>query len=114
MPTRPPVHRPSYIQPPEVRAAEYEQRRGSPSSRGYGRRWQRLRLAFLAQHPLCVMCKAEDRIVAATVVDHVTPHKGDEALLYAWSNLQPLCHSHHASKTNRDGSRGAGIGRLKR
>jgi len=60
------------------------------------------------------MCLAEHRTTPATVVDHVIPHKGDEGLLYDRNNLQALCHSHHARKTNTDGSIGTGIGRVRR
>lgn len=114
MPSSPPDFRPFYAPSPEQRRLDYERGRGSAAARGYGRRWQKLRASFLARHPLCVMCAAESRTEAATVVDHITPHKGSQALLYDWNNLQPLCHSHHASKTNVDGSIGRGIGRVKR
>lgn len=72
---------------------QYE--RGKTAARGYGGRWQRERLAFLAQHPLCLMCKAQHRVTAATVVDHIKPHKGDPVLMWDWENWQPLCKVHH-------------------
>lgn len=79
---------------------EYDQRRGSASSRGYGRRWRRLRAMILVQSPLCVMCLAENRTTAAVEVDHITPLRdgGDNTI----ENLQPLCKSHHSQKTARD------------
>lgn len=69
------------------------------AERGYGGRWQRERKAFLArpENVLCVMCKADGRTVAATVVDHITPHKGDEALMWDQGNWQALCKPHHDS-----------------
>ena len=73
--------------------------RAKTAARGYGGRWQRERLAFLT-HPdnaLCVMCKRESRVTAATVVDHIIPHKGDYKLMWDWSNWQPLCAQHHNS-----------------
>lgn len=72
--------------------------RAKTAARGYGGRWQRERLAFLAQHPLCTMCEHEGRVVAATVVDHIIPHKGDYKLMWDRSNWQSLCEQHH----NRD------------
>jgi 5-methylcytosine-specific restriction enzyme A len=70
--------------------------RPSPS-RVYGWRWQKLRLAYLAQHPLC---ECEERCGhPATVVDHKTPHNGDAALLYDWSNLQAMTKRCHDRKT---------------
>lgn len=37
------------------------------------------------------MCAAVGRLTAATVADHVTPHRGDEALFFDPANLQSLC-----------------------
>ena len=41
--------------------------------RVYGSRWDKARLRFLQQHPLCVMCEQQGRITPATVVDHIVP-----------------------------------------
>ena len=75
--------------------------RRKTAERGYGGRWQRERLQFLRTNPLCVMCEGEGRITAAQVVDHRTPHKGDEALMWDWNNWQPLCGPHHNSDKQR-------------
>jgi 5-methylcytosine-specific restriction enzyme A len=53
--------------------------------------WKRMRLAQLATEPLCRMCTARNLIVMATVVDHIKPHKGCEALFFDTDNLQSLC-----------------------
>lgn len=76
--------------------------RGTSSSRGYGWEWQIARKAWLRQHPLCVMCKAEGRIVAASVVDHIVPHRGDKELFWDKSNWQSLCAMHHNDKTGHE------------
>lgn len=82
-------------------------RRGSAASRGYGRRWQKARTAYLAEHPLCRSCEAEGRVTAATVVDHVEPHRGDMAQFWSEANWQPLCKRHHDTKTaSEDGGWG--------
>jgi 5-methylcytosine-specific restriction protein A len=86
----------------------YDAARPSPS-RIYGRRWQRLRIAYLAQHPLCE-CEENDGAGCgrpATVVDHRTPHNGDAVLLYSWDNLQAMTKACHDRKTAaRDGGFG--------
>ena len=61
----------------------------------YGSRWQRARLVFLAENALCAFCQREGRTTAATIVDHVVPHKGDVALFWDIDNWQALCASHH-------------------
>ena len=35
--------------------------------------WQKLRNAYLLQHPLCEMCLDEDRVTAAEEVHHIKP-----------------------------------------
>ena len=86
-------------------ARQYDQQRGSAAARGYGRRWQRLRLQFLQRHPLCEACKAEDRLTAATVVDHIEPHRGDQRLFWDQNNWQALCKPCHDAKTAREDGR---------
>lgn len=73
--------------------------RGSSTARGFGRKWQKLREAYLAAHPLCEVCLEVDRVEVATVVDHKTPHEGDPALLFDWDNLQSLSKTCHDRKT---------------
>jgi hypothetical protein len=48
----------------------------------------------LQAEPLCRFCEAAGEIVAATVADHQTPHRGDYELF--WSGpLQSLCKPCH-------------------
>ncbi|AIQ31649.1 HNH endonuclease [Paenibacillus sp. FSL P4-0081] len=79
-----------------------EQHRGTSASRGYGHKWKKERLEYLKLHPLCVVCKASGVAGAATVVDHIIPHKGDDKLFWRRSNWQPLCASHHSQKTAKE------------
>lgn len=74
-----------------------EERRGSAHERGYGARWRAAREGFLRSHPLCCCCKANGRIVAASLVDHIEPHRGDMVKFWQSSNWQPLCKSCHDS-----------------
>ena len=45
----------------------------------------------LREQPLCVECQKIGRLTVATVLDHITPHKGDMDLFYRRDNLQQLC-----------------------
>lgn len=85
-------------------AREREQARGSATARGYGFDWRTLRASHLAAHPTCSHPECGK---AATDVDHVNPHRGDDRLRLDAGNLQSLCHSHHSSKTaTQDGGFG--------
>lgn len=72
------------------------------AQRGYGHRWRKARDRFLRANPLCVMCKAHGDVTAATVVDHIEPHRGDQALFWDESNWAPLCAHHHSSDKQRE------------
>lgn len=91
------------------------------TQRGYGYRWQKERAAYLQEHPFCMYClraagidatsieaiilACADRAVPlpyATVVDHRTPHRGDQALFWDRSNWQALCAPHHSSDKQRE------------
>lgn len=60
-------------------------------------RWKAARLRHLAAFPLCAFCQKEGHINVGTVVDHIRPHKGDEALFWNPDNWQTLCQRHHSS-----------------
>ena len=81
---------------------QQDARRGAASERGYDARWHRARTAYLSEHPLCVMCEAEGKIVAATIVDHIKAHKGDMVLFWDESNWQSLCLYHNSAKAARE------------
>lgn len=68
--------------------------------------WHRLRTAQLRDEPLCRMCQSAGQVGAASVVDHITPHKGDEELFFDRGNLQSLCKTHHDSAKQKAESRG--------
>ena len=63
--------------------------------------WQKLRAQVLANEPLCRHCTAQGMVTAATDVDHINGNPGDNSE----GNLQPLCHSHHSTKTAVDRGR---------
>lgn len=59
-------------------------------------RWRKLRAAQLRAEPLCAYCERLGRVTAATVADHVEPHRGDEVLFWT-GRLQSLCDGCHSS-----------------
>ena len=61
-----------------------------------------LRPGQLMREPWCRACAKRGIHTRATVVDHVTPHKGDWALFTDRGNLQSLCKSCHDRKTARE------------
>jgi 5-methylcytosine-specific restriction protein A len=98
--------------------------RPTTDQRGYTRRWKNYRDRFLQAHPLCAMHLKQGRPVAATVVDHVKPHRlgeaiesGDEErivvarkLFWDPKNHQALCESCHNSHKQRMEKSGAVVG----
>lgn len=101
----------------EVRR-EVDERRGSAASRGYDSRWTKARATFLRSRPLCECeeCRQLGRLEAATVVDHIIPHKlkdalesGDaeriaqaQALFWDKGNWMPMAKRCHDRKTARE------------
>lgn len=73
--------------------------RKSANKRGYDSRWRKARARFLKTNPLCVQCLKDGRVVEATVVDHIIPHREDKKLFWDESNWQALCKSCHDKKT---------------
>jgi 5-methylcytosine-specific restriction endonuclease McrA len=68
--------------------------------------WQDARDYQLTMHPLCARHLKRGEVVAAAVVHHVTPHKGDEDLFFDPSNLESLCKSCHDSDAQSEERRG--------
>jgi hypothetical protein len=92
MPSKPPQHKPPGQQTRAQQRRTYDKRRDEqPWRRWYKTSaWQRRRLAQLTAEPLCAICLKEGRVTAATVADHVTPHRGNADLF--WNGpLQSLC-----------------------
>lgn len=81
---------------------QYDNDRGTATERGYDYRWQRYRTMYLSEHPLCAACLKADKVVEATVVDHIIPHRGDMKLFWDPNNHQPLCKPCHDIKTAKE------------
>lgn len=79
--------------------------RGSASSRGYDRKWRRVRAAKLRADPLCAECISKGRVTAADTVDHIIPIEQRPDLRLAWDNLRSMCRDcheiHHGRKKER-------------
>ena len=75
----------------------HDTQRGTAAQRGYGGRWQRVRMMFLQAHPLCAACAQQGRVTAATDVHHIVPKR--EGGSDAASNLEALCHACHSRVT---------------
>jgi 5-methylcytosine-specific restriction protein A len=90
--------------PPETTGSHRQQvgqNRGNANQRGYNRRWRKARITYLKRNPVCVMCEKAGQTTAATVVDHIKPHRGDGGLFWDASNWQALCARCHNRKTGR-------------
>ena len=57
--------------------------------------WRTLRRDQLRSEPLCSMCAKLGIVRAATVADHIIPHRGNVKLFFDRSNLTSLCKPHH-------------------
>jgi 5-methylcytosine-specific restriction enzyme A len=95
----------------DLKKQRFERPRGKTAARGYGGRWRKVREIYLSANPLCVMCKSDDVIEPAKVVDHKIPHAGpNDKLFWDETNFQALCKCHHDIKTSTEDG---GFGRSK-
>lgn len=69
------------------------------------RSWRKRRAEQMRAEPLCRYCKRLGRITAATIADHIEPHRGD--LIKFAGPLQSLCKPCHDSvKAREEGGSG--------
>ena len=80
-------------------ARQADRERGTAHERGYTTAWTKARAAFLSAHPFCKVHREQNALVAAVIVDHVIPHRGDKVLFWDSRNWQPLCKPCHDRKT---------------
>ena len=76
-------------------------RRESAYRRGYDKRWEKFRVRYLHEHPLCVDCLAKHRMTPASEVHHIRKLRDYPQLKYTESNLMALCHECHSKRTAR-------------
>ena len=94
MPVKPGTHKPTWSKTsPRERSGQYSQLYTLP-------KWRKLRSRFLNANPLCAICQESGRVTAATIVDHIVPHKGDMEKF--WNGpFQALCKPCHDSHKKR-------------
>jgi len=83
----------------KTESAVRKRTRRNPHNHLYGRKWKKRSKQYLKKNPLCVHCLERGETVAAEMVDHIEPHKGDLLLFWLVSNWQGLCLSCHSTKT---------------
>ncbi len=89
---------------------EYDRRRGSSTSRGYGYRWERYSKRYRRRHPICCdpfgFHVATKSVAPTEEVDHIVRVDGPKDPLF-WDpdNHQPLCKSCHSHKTATEDGR---------
>jgi 5-methylcytosine-specific restriction protein A len=101
MPMMPPTHRINGREGPKDQRS-----RGNARQRGYDAEWQRASAAHLRVDPLCRYCALDTRVRAATLVDHLYPHRGDRALFWLrlyWISSCSTCHSGMKQSVERQG-----------
>lgn len=91
--------------------------RRSPEAEAYRRwyktaRWQRIRARQLNAEPLCAFCLDVGRVTAATICDHIEPHRGDPELFWRgpFQSLCKSCHDSDKQRVEKGGTRRQTIG----
>ena len=119
MPTKPPSARPRAAAAARKRTSQtVDHRRGSAQSRGYDAAWRAAAKSHLRTSPLCRYCELgafgqAPRVTAASLVDHLYPHRGDRVLFWArrlWVSACRPCHDGPKQAAERIG--GAALDRL--
>ena len=73
------------------------------SGKRYGTQWRKIRARYIADNPLCEMCKDDGRLTPADTVHHkrrIADGGTNES-----ENLQALCSSCHSRLHAKDGER---------
>lgn len=89
------LYEPEQLADDIAKAKRDDSNRPNAHQRGYTRQWENARAEYLKTHKKC-KCGA-----AATVVDHVTPHRGNQTKFWDKRNWQALCKTCHDTKTGR-------------
>ncbi len=84
---------------------QHDKQRGSASSRGYDRKWQRVRALKLATDPLCECEACSKRVRVATMVHHIKPVDKYPELRLEWSNLMSMANECHERIERERGKR---------
>ena len=80
----------------------YQKQRGTPTQRGYGSEWRKLRAKIMERDGyLCQVCRANGRLTEAREVDHIVNKASNDGNDDP-SNLQAICVKCHREKTARE------------
>lgn len=102
----PPTFRPPQRQSRADQNREADRRRGSARERGYDSKWDKSAKGHLDRSPLCRYCELAGDTVAATLVDHLYPHRGDRGLFWLktlWVSCCKPCHDGFKQRIERKG-----------
>lgn len=91
--------KPKVYKPPHYEARRDD--RPSATRRGYGQRWRKFRVRYLAANPYCHDCQAAGRRTTATEIHHVMRLADRPDLQFEADNLLPLCKTCHQRRTRR-------------
>lgn len=81
---------PHMIQRDRERKARHDAERPTARERGYDSKFQKARDGFLKSNPRCERCGAP-----ATILHHITPHRGDKKLFWDRKNWAAVCKPCH-------------------
>jgi 5-methylcytosine-specific restriction protein A len=88
-----------------ARGYDAERQRVKASRKWYASKaWRQRRAMQLASDPLCAMHLTRGEVVAATVADHVQPHREDWSRFWDGA-LQSLCAGCHSRDKQREEAR---------
>ena len=87
---------------PQAKQPRLPDLREGSHKRGYDATWHKLSRMVRQQEGLCRACLHSGRLTAATLVDHIIPISQAPDLRLVRSNLQALCASCHARKTQAE------------
>jgi 5-methylcytosine-specific restriction protein A len=99
MPFKPEAHNRKAL---DDRRGVGDRKRGTPGERGYDQGWRVYSKARLREHPFCVLCKAEGKLVRARVTDHIKPAYAFPELFLSENNHQSLCVKCNLNKSLSD------------
>ena len=99
MPNRPPRLGQHVSKTHKLRLPDH---REQSQKRGYDWTWRALSKQVRMEEPLCRHCLRDGRVTAAVCVDHCIPLSEAPNLRLVRSNLQALCASCHARKTQAE------------
>jgi len=87
---------------PQAKQPRLPDHREQSQKRGYDWTWRALSKQVRNEEPLCRHCLREGRVTAAVCVDHIVPISIAPDLRLVRINLQGLCASCHAFKTQAE------------